>query len=260
MNTSPDAPGVLVVGAGGIGAPAAWALAEAGVARLLVLDVDAVELSNLHRQILFDDDALGEPKVEALARALRRVSKGLEVTTIAGRALPETAGELVGRASVVLDATDNFASRFLLADAAHLAGVPIVHAAAVRWQGTCFVGGGPRGRPCYRCLFEDLPEGPAPDCAGAGVVGPVCGVIGGVAADAVLSLLGADDRLLGSIASFDGKAARFRRVPVRPRPSCPLCGEAPAIRDLDRARYLGPRCEAPAAAPPRSTWRGPAFW
>jgi molybdopterin/thiamine biosynthesis adenylyltransferase len=150
----------------------------------------------------------------------------------------------------VLDGTDNFASRFLLADAGVLAGVPVVHAASVRWRGTCFVGGGPGGGPCYRCLFEDLPEGPAPDCAGAGVVGPVCGVVGAIAADAVISVLeatagqAAPAGVLGTIASFDGLRGAMRRVRVERRAGCALCGASPDIRSLDRARYVQPSCES----------------
>src|SRR6185295_13146508 len=135
-----------------------------------------------------------------------------------------------------IDATDNFASRFLLADACALAGVPVVHAAAVRWSATVMAVA-PRGRPCYRCLFEDLPEGDAPDCATAGVVGPVCGVAGALAADRALRVLAGDASVYGSIATFDGLRDALRSVPVRARRGCPLCGDAPAVVNLDPMRY-----------------------
>lgn len=236
---------VLLVGAGGIGAPAGRALVASGIGSLLVLDDDDVELSNLHRQIWFGEADVGRSKVETLSRALREMSGGrCRVEPVTGRALPETVLPLLSRARVVLDGTDNFATRFLLADAGVIAGVPVVHAASVRWQGTCFVAGSAAGAPCYRCLFEDLPEGPAPDCAGAGVLGPVCGVIGALGADAALRVLQGDERIRGTIATFDGRRRAMRRVKVRPRPDCPLCGAQRSITTVDRSRYVQPMCEA----------------
>jgi molybdopterin/thiamine biosynthesis adenylyltransferase len=234
---------VLLVGAGGIGNPAALALAASGVGLLRVLDDDLVEGPNLHRQVLFGEGDVGRPKAVALAEALSARFPGVQVEPLLGRALPETALELVRGADVVVDGTDNFASRFLLADAARLAERPIVHAASVRWEGTCFVSG-PRGRPCYRCLFEDLPEGPAPDCAGAGVVGAVCGVVGGVAADLALRLGAGEAGLGGTVVSLDGRLGELRRIAVRARTSCPLCGEGASIGSLERGRYLAPSCGA----------------
>jgi adenylyltransferase/sulfurtransferase len=234
---------VVVVGAGGIGNPAALALAAAGVGRLRVVDDDLVEGPNLHRQVLFSEADVGRPKAVALAEAIGRRHPGVRVEPVLARALPETVRELVRGADVVLDGTDNFASRFLLADAAFLAGRPVVHGAAVRWEGTCFATG-PGGRPCYRCLFEDLPEGPAPDCAGAGVVGPVCGVIGGVAADAALRLVAGEAGVEGAVVSLDGRRGALRRIAVAARPGCPLCGEAAHIRTIERGRYVAPACGA----------------
>jgi molybdopterin/thiamine biosynthesis adenylyltransferase len=232
---------VVLVGAGGIGAPAAIALASAGIERLVVVDDDRVELSNLHRQILFTEADVGRPKPEAFAEAVRRRAPGLAVTVVSGRALPSTAGDIVSGAGVVVDATDNFASRFLLADAALLAGVPVVHAAAVRWHATVIaVRSG--GRPCYRCLFEDVPRGDAPDCATAGVAGPVCGVAGAVAADRALRALAGDASAFGHVVTYDGLRDVLRAVPVAARAGCPLCGDRRAIHDLHPARYEGPIC------------------
>jgi adenylyltransferase/sulfurtransferase len=234
---------VVLIGAGGIGAPAAIALAQGGVARLRVVDDDRIELTNLHRQILFTDADAGRPKLASFAEALTRRFPGIEVITSPGRALPDTAAALVAGASVVIDATDNFASRFLLADAARLAEVPIVHAAAVRWRATV-IAVSPAGRPCYRCLFEDIPKGHAPDCASAGVAGPVCGVAGAVAADSALRILSGDAAVYDRITTFDGLRDILRSVPVRARRSCALCGEVPSIRDLDVRRYVPHTCEA----------------
>lgn len=242
--TLPAAPLVLLLGAGGVGTPAALALALSGRCRLRVVDDDEVEVSNLHRQILYGEGDVGRAKLEALRGALLAMAPGVEVEAIPGRFLPETAEDLLRGAALVVDGSDNFATRFLAADACALVGVPVVHGAALRWRATCFVAGPGGRRPCYRCLFEDLPAGPAPDCGTAGVLGPVCGVSGGLAADAALRWLAGDDGAVGTVASFDGRSGRFRRTRVRPRAGCPLCGEAATIRDLDRARYGGARCEA----------------
>jgi adenylyltransferase/sulfurtransferase len=240
---------ILLVGAGGIGAPAAWALAHAGVRALCVVDDDVVELSNLHRQILFVDEDVGRDKLAAFRAALERLAPDMAIDGIRGRALPHNVLALVASASLVLDATDNFASRFLLADAAMLAGVPIVHAAAVRWHATVMAVA-PGGRPCYRCLFEDLPSGDAPDCATAGVVGPVCGVSGALAADLALRILSADQHgdphgAFGHITQYDGRTDRLRRVAVSPRPDCALCGDTATIGTIDASRYAAAVCEAP---------------
>src|SRR5262249_5269128 len=154
---------------------------------------------NLHRQLLFSDADVGRSKPEAAKQALERRRRGARVEVFEGRALPDKAEALVRGAHAVVDATDNFASRFLLADACKLAGVPVVHAAAIRWIGTV-VSTAPRGKPCYRCLFEDMPLS-APDCATAGIVGPVCGVIGGIAAEMALLAATGDTRLMGHVAT-----------------------------------------------------------
>jgi molybdopterin/thiamine biosynthesis adenylyltransferase len=232
---------VVLVGAGGIGAPAAIALAAAGLGALEVVDDDTVELTNLHRQILFDEADVGRPKLDAFAAAVRRRAPALEVTLHPGRARPDTALGLVRGAAVVVDATDNFATRFLLADACRIAGVPVVHAAAVRLHATVMAAG-PAGRPCYRCLFEDLPREDAPDCATAGVLGPVCGVAGALAADRALRILAGDARALGHVVTFDGVRDDLRVVPVRPRDTCPLCGPRRSIDALEPTRYVVAAC------------------
>jgi molybdopterin/thiamine biosynthesis adenylyltransferase len=196
-----------------------------------------VETVNLHRQLLFHESDIGQRKLDAAKRALEERRPGISIELFHGRALPTTAHALARNVDAVVDATDNFPSRFLLADACRLAGKPIVHAAAVRWIGTA-VSTGPRGAPCYRCLFEDVPE-TAPDCATAGIVGPVCGVIGGIAAEmAILAALG-DARLWGRVATFDGLSDELRLLSVPRRDDCVLCGRAPTIVDLVETRYTG---------------------
>lgn len=238
MNGGAD---VLLVGAGGIGHPAALALAAAGARSLAIADDDLVELSNLHRQILFRDEDVGRSKPEALAGALVARFDALAVTVLPGRVLPDTALDRVRRARVVVDATDNFATRFLLADACRIAGVPVVHAASVKWRATVLAVSA-EGRPCYRCLFEDIPREDAPDCATAGVAGPVCGVAGALAADRAMRILGGDASAFGSIVTFDGRRDRLREVPVAARAACPLCGPGRTITTLAPERYEAYDC------------------
>lgn len=237
---------ILLIGAGGIGAPCALALAQAGVTSLAVADADRVERSNLHRQVLFADRDVGRAKVAAFAERLVDAFPALRLEIAKSRVGAENAAAFVARAALVIDATDNFASRFLLADACHLAGVPIVHAAAIRWRATVLAAV-PQGRPCYRCLFEDLPADDAPNCATAGVVGPVCGVAGSLAADRALRLLGGDASAAGVITAYDGLRGALRDIVVRPRPDCALCGGAPVISTLEAARYAEPACAAPGS-------------
>lgn len=235
---------VLLVGAGGIGAPCALALAQAGVTSIAVADADRVERSNLHRQMLFSDRDVGRAKVSAFAERLVDLFPALRVEIVKAHVDATNAASLVERAAVVVDATDNFATRFLLADACHIARVPVVHAAAIRWRATVLAAV-PGGRPCYRCLFEDLPTDEAPSCATAGVIGPVCGVAGALAADRAVRLLHGDTLAAGVITTYDGLRSALRDVVVKPRRDCPLCGDSPAISTLDGTRYAGPACSAP---------------
>jgi molybdopterin/thiamine biosynthesis adenylyltransferase len=240
MNTSSDRLArlrILLVGTGGVGAPCAIALAEAGVGTLVLADEDKVEMVNLHRQLLFGEDDIGQSKLDAAKRSLEARRPGIQIELFRGRALPNTAPALACGVDAVVDATDNFASRFLLADACRLAEKPVVHAAAIRWIGTV-LSTGPRGAPCYRCLFEDLPDAAA-DCATAGIIGPVCGVIGGIAAEMAIAAAMGDARLSGRIATFDGRTDELRLLQVPRRDDCALCGRAPTIRELAAQRYTG---------------------
>jgi len=235
-------PSILVVGAGGIAAPFGWAIARSGArVSLLVADDDTVDVTNLHRQVLFGPSDVGRPKLDVFRERLEALSPALRVEPVPGRVLPDNAVSLASRVDLVVDASDNFATRFLVADACAIAGRPCVHAAAVRWQATVLAVGA-SGRPCYRCLFEDLPSGPAPDCATAGVVGPVCGVAGAIAADLALRALRGDAAAMGAVFTYDGLRDRLRRVAVKPRAACALCGQSPAIRSIDASRYEADAC------------------
>jgi molybdopterin/thiamine biosynthesis adenylyltransferase len=244
---------VLIVGAGGIGTPAALALGAAGVRRVAIADDDVVDISNLHRQILFTDNDVGQPKPDALAAALRKRFVFMRIIQ-RPRALPDNVLESVRAAEVVIDATDNFASRFLLSDACALAGVAVVHAAAIRWHATVLAVE-PGGKPCYRCLFEDLPEEAAPDCATAGVAGPVCGVAGAIAADRAIRLLSGDRTAAGAIVTYDGRRDVLRQVRVKARKSCPLCGDTRTIQSIDPTRY---EAKNPPQTGDDPSWRSPS--
>ena len=231
---------VLVVGAGGLGCPAMLALAAGGVGTLELCDDDVVDESNLHRQILFEEADVGAPKLEAAARALARVAPGVDVRLHRTRLLPHNALALVRDVDVVLEGSDNFATKFLVADACRLAGTPVVHASAVRWVGTALaVGKGPGA--CYRCVFEDLPFEDAPNCAEAGVVGPVVGVVAAAQADLALALLDGAPAS-GTLVTFDGRTGELRRRHVAARAGCPLCGDAPRIQRIDPGSYVSPAC------------------
>ena len=214
-------PLVAVVGVGGLGCPVALALAEAGVA-LRLIDEDTVERSNLHRQVLFDEADVGRSKVEAARDALRRIAPGARVETRAEHLVPERAGELFDGVSLVVEGSDNLPTKFLAADAARGAGVPVVHGACVAWHGTVLPVWWGDGA-CYRCVFEEVPDEEATSCAIAGVYGPVTSVIGGLMAADALRLLRGDRSTAGHLARFDGWNQTFRATRFARRAGCPLC-------------------------------------
>ena len=211
----------LVVGVGGLGCPAAWALAQAGVGHLSLVDPDVVELSNLHRQVLHADADVGRPKVESAAGKLRAAFPGLRLSLLKDRFTAGNGRALLRGMDVVVDGTDGVATKFLLNDQALEAGVPLVHGGVVRLEGLVLavVTGG----PCLRCLFEDEPGAEAlPTCARAGVLGPAAGVVGGLQAQAAVALL-QGQRQAGWLWRVDARAGRVRRVALAQRPDCPTC-------------------------------------
>jgi molybdopterin-synthase adenylyltransferase len=211
---------VLVVGLGGIGCPAAAILARAGAALHLV-DDDVVDVTNLQRQILFEPGDVGRAKVEVgrerlLALGATRVDASRE------RLRPDSAMRLVDGHALVVEGADNYATKFLAFDAARASRVPIVSAGAVRWGGWTMASFPERG-PCLRCVFEDVPEGEAATCAEAGVVGPVVGVVGSLAASLALRVLSGDSSARGRLFRYDGLHGRVRRSMPLEREDCPSC-------------------------------------
>ena len=234
----------LIVGVGGLGCPVALVLARAGV-NLVLADDDEVQSSNLHRQILFSKSDLGRDKLEAARDTLLRDgTSSARIQLARSRVLPDNARELIRNVDLVLEGADNFATKFLCADAALLEQRPIVHGAAIRFRGTAWAIH-PNGAPCYRCLFEDLPPGDAaPNCASAGVMGPVAGFVGALMADLALSILQGNTARFNQIYTYDGKQDRLRSAPVGSRKTCGLCGPHRTIHDIHESRYLAPACIA----------------
>ena len=228
---------VLVCGMGGLGCPVAMILAKSGVTNLVLVDDDVVSLSNLHRQVLFDDGDIGKKKVSVAKEKLEEAHPNLSVTAIDARLLPENVRELVRGVDLIIEGSDNFPTKFMVADACHVERKPVVHGAAIKWRGTAmFVSAA--GAPCYRCLFEDLPGGEAaPNCAEAGVVGPVVGVVGAFMVDLALRAM-CGEMASGELISVDGKRATARKTRLHPRRNCSLCGEQPTISSIEREQYV----------------------
>jgi molybdopterin/thiamine biosynthesis adenylyltransferase len=213
---------VLLVGAGGLGAPAALYLAAAGVGRIALVDPDTVSLSNLQRQVLYGVDDLGAPKVDVAARRLAELNPHVVIEPIAERLDGANAGALVAAHDLVLDGTDDFATRFAVNAACVAAGKTLVSGAIGRWTGQVGVFA---GRPCYRCLVPEIPPD-AETCAAVGVVGSLAGVIGSMMAlEAVKLIAGAGEPLAGRLMIYDALAAEVRTVRLGPDPHCPVCGE-----------------------------------
>ena len=212
---------VLIVGAGGVGGPAALYLAAAGVGTITLVDPDRVALSNLQRQILFTGDDIGRPKVEAGADRLTALNPGVHIEPIAEPLNADNARALIAGHDVVLDGTDDFHTRFAVNAACVAEGVPLVSGALGRWSGQVGVFA---GRPCYQCLVPEIPPD-AETCARVGVVGALAGVVGAMAALETIKLItGAGEALAGRLMLYDGLAAMARTVRVTADPHCPVCG------------------------------------
>ncbi|VBB68973.1 Sulfur carrier protein adenylyltransferase ThiF [invertebrate metagenome] len=227
---------VLVVGAGGLGSPLLLYLAAAGVGTLGVVDNDMVELSNLQRQIAHATAMLGHPKVDSAAAAIRALNPEVKVEPYQVRLCPDNALNLISRYDVVADGSDNFQTRFLVNDACFFAGKPLVSAAILRFDGQLATFR-PSG-PCYRCLFPALPPPEQVQaCTEAGVLGAVTGVLGALqATEVVKEILSIGTSMAGALLIYDALRTTFRRIRVKPDPSCPLCGSAPTLQDLSSHR------------------------
>ncbi|QNA83262.1 molybdopterin-synthase adenylyltransferase MoeB [Sphingomonas sp. So64.6b] len=217
---------VAVVGAGGIGSPAIQYLAAAGVGRLIVIDDDAVDLSNLQRQTLFGSDDIGQPKVAAAAIAVSRLNPNVNVETHTVRINSGNAGSLLAGADVVLDGCDNFLTRLAVADAAFAAHIPLISAAVGQFEGQLGVfRGWEADKPCYRCFVGSDPDRAEASCAEQGVLGAMTGVLGSLAAlEAMRTIVGFGDDSAGKLLLADALAFRFRTIILPKDPGCSGCG------------------------------------
>ncbi|TYL38482.1 adenylyltransferase [Natronococcus pandeyae] len=247
---------VLVVGAGGLGSPAIQYLAAAGIGRLGIVDDDVVERSNLQRQIVHGDDDVGRPKVDSAADYVEALNPDVDVERHETRITADNVGELVDGYDVVLDASDNFGTRYLLNDHCVLTGTPLSHGAIYRFEGQVTTFTNERGdgtdsegedSPCYRCIFPEAPEpGTVPDCATTGVLGVLPGTVGCVQATEVVKyLLEKGDLLEGRLLMYDAMGMTFETVDVLANPSCPVCGNEPKIESVEDVSYEG-SCEISA--------------
>jgi molybdopterin/thiamine biosynthesis adenylyltransferase len=224
---------VLVVGVGGLGSPAAMYLAAAGVGTLGLVDFDAVELSNLHRQILHGTPDVGRPKLHSAVDRLSALNPEVVLEPHETVLTAENALDLVRAYDVVVDGTDNFATRYLVNDACVLARRPNVYGSIFRFEGQAAVFAAPGG-PCYRCLHpQPPPPGLVPTCEEGGVLGVLPGVIGAIqATEAIKLVLGIGEPLVGRLLVYDALRMRVRDIRLPRDPDCPVCGEHPTIREL----------------------------
>ncbi len=224
---------VLLVGAGGLGSPAALYLAAAGVGTIGLVDFDVVDESNLQRQVLHDTAWIGRPKLESAKAHLNALNPSVDVVLFPERLTSGNAFRILRGFDLVLDGTDNFATRYLTNDACFLLGIPHVYGSIFRFEGQVSVFHPGKG-PCYRCLYPSPPPpGLVPSCAEGGVLGVLPGVVGCLqATEALKLLLGIGQPLVGRLVLYDALALSFREVRLDRDPACPLCGENPTVRTL----------------------------
>ncbi len=246
---------VLCIGTGGLGAPLGLYLAAAGVGRIGLVDFDKVDLTNLQRQILFDTNDIGRPKIEAATNRLRDLNPDIQIDTFETRLTSENALDILKDYDIVVDGTDNFPTRYLVNDACVILGKPNVYGSIFRFEGQITIFAYPGG-PCYRCLYpEPPPPGLVPSCAEGGVLGVLPGIVGAIqAAETLKLIIGKGESLVGRLLLFDALAMRFRELKLRKNPECPVCGEYPTITKLiDYEEFCGIRGEesaSPAQAVP----------
>jgi adenylyltransferase/sulfurtransferase len=227
---------VLVIGAGGLGAPLLMYLAAAGVGAIGIIDDDVVDLSNLQRQVIHGTGDIGTAKVESAAATVKAINPDITLVQHGVRMDARNILSLIADYDIVADGSDNFATRFLTADACHLAGKTLVSAAILRFEGQISIFKSHLGPdyPCYRCLYREAPpDGLVPSCSEGGVFGALAGVVGSMQATEVLKeIMGIGDSLAGHLLLYDALGTEFRKIRLRRDADCPLCGDHPTIRDL----------------------------
>jgi molybdopterin/thiamine biosynthesis adenylyltransferase/rhodanese-related sulfurtransferase len=241
---------ILLVGAGGLGSPAALYLAAAGVGTIGIVDSDAVELSNLQRQVLHGTGAIGRAKTDSARERIADLNPGVTVETHPVRLTSENALDILGRYDLAIDGSDNFPTRYLVNDASVLLGKPYVYGSIFRFDGQVSLFATPEG-PCYRCLFsEPPPPDLVPNCAEAGVLGVLPGLVGSLQAlEAIKWVLGIGTSMAGRLLLVDALRIRFRELTVTRDPACAVCGPHPTVtRLMDYEAYCGLELHPPAGA------------
>ncbi|MFP4633265.1 MAG: SAMP-activating enzyme E1 [Halobacteriales archaeon] len=238
---------VLCIGAGGLGSPIIQYLAAAGVGTLGIVDDDVVERSNLQRQVIHGDDDVGKKKVDSAAEFVEHMNPDVEVETHDVRLAPTNVDDLIEGYDFVVDGTDNFATRYLVNDACTLAEKPFSHGAIFKFEGQVTTFTDPDG-PCYRCMFPEAPpEGMVPNCAAAGVIGVLPGVVGVIqATEVVKHVLDVGETLDGRMVFYDSLDMSFDEVEIRKDPDCPVCGDDPEIESVREVSYDA-ACSIPTA-------------
>ncbi len=224
---------VLIVGAGGLGAPVSLYLAAAGVGTVGIIDNDEVEISNLQRQIVHFTGDIGTAKVESAAAKMRAVNPDVTVKTYKKFLCADNIREVIRDYDFVIDGTDNFPTKFLVNDACVMEKIPFSHGGILRFDGQTMTVL-PHNSACYRCSFRQPPPPDAvPTCSQAGVLGAIAGMLGTIqAAEALKFITKTGELLTNCLLSFDAKTMNFRKVPLRKQPDCPICGENPTITEL----------------------------
>ena len=243
---------VLLLGAGGLGSPAALYLAAAGVGTIGIIDMDVVDASNLQRQILHNMDRVGERKVDSAKKTLTAMNPDVNVVTYDTRLGADNVLDIISGYDVIVDGTDNFPTRYLVNDASLVARIPVVHGSIFRFEGQVTVFD-PYNGPCYRCMIPEPPPAElAPSCAEAGVLGVLPGIVGTIQAIETLKLLlGLGEPLIGRLLAYDALEESFRTFKVRRDPECPACGEHAGeivIAEYDDLCMPHPRVPAPAGS------------
>lgn len=231
---------VLLVGAGGLGSPAALYLAAAGVGTLGIVDFDVVDVTNLHRQVIHGTSDVGRPKLQSATDRLREVNPFVTIEPYETRLTSANAIEIISKYDIVVDGTDNFQTRYLVNDACVLTGKPNVYGSIFRFDGQASVFCTPEG-PCYRCLYrEPPPAGMVPSCAEGGVLGILPGLVGTIqATEAIKLILGIGEPLIGRLLLIDSLGARQRTVKIRRDPTCPACGTHELTQLIDYEEFCG---------------------